>query len=61
MKKKASYTIDAEILGSFSRRTKKLAINKSALIEKLIKDWLQIEEEKDNAIKKWVKDEKGDE
>ena len=58
MKKKASYTIEDDVLDNFSRRTKSLSINKSALIENLIKEWISIEDKKEEAINKWLSAEK---
>ena len=54
MKKKASYTIDDDVLIKFNQTTKILAVNKSALVQNLINEWLRVESKKKAAIEKWI-------
>ena len=39
--KKISYSLSSMVIEEFDKRAKELAINKSALIELLIKEWLR--------------------
>jgi hypothetical protein len=45
-KQKVAYTVNKEIVKQFNRRAKELSINKSLLIENLIKKWMKENEEK---------------
>lgn len=40
-KERVTHTIDSEISKEFNELTKENAINKSALIEKMIKEWIK--------------------
>ena len=37
----ANFTIDKEILKEFKKQTKERAINRSALIQKMIEEWIK--------------------
>ncbi len=45
-KDQALYTVDKEILKEFHAMTKELAFNRSALIEKFMKNWIKEQKSK---------------
>lgn len=45
-RQKVAYSVNKEVVKDFNKRAKELSINKSALIENLIKKWLKENEEK---------------
>lgn len=45
-RKQVAYTIDREIIKLFNKRAKELSINKSALIENLVRKWMKENEKK---------------
>jgi len=45
-KEHAMFTIDIEILKEFKGLAKEMAINKSALVEKMMKNWIQEQKNK---------------
>ena len=42
MKKKVNYNVNTEVINKFNELTKIKAINKSQLIENLIKKWIEM-------------------
>jgi hypothetical protein len=46
-----NFTIDTEVFYNFKQLTKRLSINKSGLIEEILKDWIEKNKDRTSSFK----------